>query len=260
MKRGEWKMNKKWTSGLLSLALASSIGVGAFAAESAKSDLKVTFNGESLSLAQSAVIVNDRMLLPYRAVSEQLGATVNYDEASKSVTVMKGANVYVLTLGSKLATVNGVEVSLDVPAQSINHSTYVPVRFLSENLGVQVGYDSATKTVSLNTSSASAFKVSGVNQGDILYTNQVKVAVAAFNHELADFRTNTEAKDGQGHIHLWLDTNAANPKLAYKLINGEPVVFDNVKPGDHTLTVQLVGANHKPISPAVKQVIHFKTK
>lgn len=253
-------MNKKWLSVLLSLVLIFSIGIASVsAAGPVKSDMKVVLDGKNLSIAQSAVIVNGRMLLPYRAIEEKLGAAVNYDAADKSVTVTKGNNMYVLTLGSKIATINGVQVSLDVPAQLINNSTFVPVRFLSENLGVQVGYDDATRTVSLNTSSSPAFKVIGVNQGDILYTNQVKLSVAAFNHELADFRTNTEAKEGQGHIHIWLDTDPANPKLAYKLVNGEPVIFDNVAPGDHTLTVQLVGNNHKPVAPEFKQVITFKT-
>jgi plastocyanin len=253
-------MNKKWLSVLLSMVFIFSIGIASvFAAGPVKSDMKVLLDGQNLSIAQSAVLVNGRMLVPYREIADKLGATVSYDATDKSVTVKKSDNVYVLALGSKIATINGAQVSLDVPAQWINNSLFIPFRFLSENLGVQVGYDDATRTVSLNTNSSPAFNVMGVNEGDILYTNQVKLSVAAFNHELADFRTNMEAKEGQGHIHIWLDTDPTNPKLAYKLINGEPVVFDNVAPGDHTLTVQLVENNHKPVAPEVKQVITFKT-
>jgi plastocyanin len=253
-------MKKKSLALLLSLTLIFSIGVAsALAANPSQPEIKIMLDGKSLSFGEQPVIVNGRTLVPYRAIAEKLGATVSYDGASKSVTVTKGSNVYVLGLSSKMVSINGVEVTLDVPAQLINNSTFVPLRFLSENLGIQVGYDSATKTVSLNTSSAPDFNVVGVTQGELLFTNQVKVAVTAFNHELADFRTNMDIKDGQGHVHLWLDTDTLNPKLAYKLINGEPVVFDNVEPGKHTLTVQLVGNNHKPVAPEVKKVITFET-
>jgi plastocyanin len=257
---GGIRMKKKSLALLLSLTLIFSIGVvSASAANSTQPEINITLNGKSVSLGQQPVVVNGRTLVPYRAIAEKLEGTVNYDGASKSVTVAKGSNVYVLGLDSKVATINGVEVYLDVPAQLISNSTFVPLRFLSENLGIQVGYESATKTVSMNTNSAPAFNVFGVTQGDILYTNQVKVSVTAFNHVLADFRTNMEAKEGQGHVHLWLDTDPSNPKLAYKLIKGEPVVFDDVEPGEHTLTIQLVGNDHKPVAPEVKKVITFET-
>jgi plastocyanin len=253
-------MYKKWSSAILSLSLALSMGTGAAsAAASSSSDLNVLLNGKALSIAQSAKLVNGRTMLPFRAIGEQLGATVSYEAASKSVTLKKGANVYVLKLGSKIAMVNGVSTTLDVPAQVIGNSTFVPVRFLSENMGLQVGYENKSRTVTLVNSASPSFKVYGVNQDGILYGEQVKVSVAAFNHELADFRVHKDAKDGQGHVHLWLDTDPADPKAAYKLVSGEPVVFDNVAPGEHTLTVQLVGNNHKPVLPAVKQVVHFKT-
>jgi plastocyanin/uncharacterized protein YegJ (DUF2314 family) len=250
----------KFLALLLSITLVFSVGiVSVLAANPTDSGIKVTLNGKELSLEQKPVIVNGRTLVPYRAIAEQLGETVSYDAKTKSVSLKKGLNVYEFGLGSKVATMNGVGVSLDVPAQLINNSTYVPLRFLSENLGVQVGYESKTKKVTLNKDSLSAFKVFGVAQGDILYTNQVKVAVAAINHELADFRTNMEIKAGQGHVHLWLDTDTTNPKLAYKLINGEPVVFDDVQLGEHTLTIKLVGNDHKPVTPVVQKVFNFKT-
>ncbi len=47
--------------------------------------------------------------------------------------------------------------------------------------------------------------------------------------------------------------------MAVKQISGPPVTFDNVKPGKHPLTVQLVGADHRPIQPEVKQIVHFTT-
>lgn len=253
-------MKSKWLSGFIALCVAAALGTGsATAANDVSSGLLLTLDGKALSIAQNAKLVNGRTLLPYRAIGKQLGATVSYDAASKSVTLKKDANVYVLKIGSKTVMMNGVPSTLDVPAQIINGSTFVPVRFLSENLGLAVSFDKKSNTVSLQSSAGPAFKVYGVAQDGILYSNQVKVSVAAFRHELADFRTAAGPAAGQGHVHLWLDTDPADPKLAYKLINGEPVLFDNVAPGQHTLTVQLVGNDHKPVQPEVKQTISFQT-
>jgi hypothetical protein len=253
-------MNKKWVAALLSMMMLLLVGVtGAFASGPKEFQAEITLDGEKVALDKSVYIANGRTLLPYRALAEMIGAIVNYDAASKVVTVQKDSNVYVLSLGSKVAMINGTAVELDVPAQLIGDSTYVPIRFLSENLGAFVQYDGAAKKISLTTKNDPSFKVFGVNSGDILYTNEVKVSVAAFNHALMDFRTNMEPKEGQGHVHLWLDTEAADPKAAYKLISGDPVTFKDVAPGDHTLTILLVGNNHKPLATDGKQVITFKT-
>jgi S1-C subfamily serine protease len=54
-----------------------------------------------------------------------------------------------MQIGNKTAYVNGLPVSLDVPPQIINGRTMVPIRFVSENLGAEVNWDSNTKTVTI---------------------------------------------------------------------------------------------------------------
>jgi S1-C subfamily serine protease len=54
-----------------------------------------------------------------------------------------------MQIGNKTAYVDGVPVSLDVPPQIINGRTLVPIRFVSENLGAEVNWDSDTKTVTI---------------------------------------------------------------------------------------------------------------
>jgi plastocyanin len=118
------------------------------AATITKSDLKVLLDGNKLSFAQT-YIVDKRLVVPYRAIAEELGATVDYRASDKSVTVTKGNKTLRLKIGSNIATVNGKSVTLDVSATLISNSTYVPIRFLSENLGVAVKYNTTNRTVSL---------------------------------------------------------------------------------------------------------------
>jgi len=81
------------------------------------------------------------------AGSASLKADVQYDSASKTVTVTRDAIVVKLTLGSKTALVNGKEVALDVPAETKNGRVFVPMRFLSEALKAEVTYEKESGSV-----------------------------------------------------------------------------------------------------------------
>lgn len=62
---------------------------------------------------------------------------------------MSEKKVIKLQIGNKNALVDGNKLTLDVPPQIINGRTMVPVRFISEGLGADVGWDGATKTVTI---------------------------------------------------------------------------------------------------------------
>jgi hypothetical protein len=95
------------------------------------------------------VVVNGRTLLPIRAIVESMGGTVGWDGATQKVTILEGSTKIELFINSRTAYVNGVAKELDVPAQAINSRTMVPFRFVGEALGKDVGWDGATKTVTM---------------------------------------------------------------------------------------------------------------
>jgi len=112
--------------------------------------IQVLLSGEALVFDQPPVIVSGRVLVPMRGVFEALGASVIWNEQAKEVTGTLGDRVVKLTIGSKQATLNGETETLDVPAQIVNGRTLVPVRFISQSLGIGVEWDGATKTVLLS--------------------------------------------------------------------------------------------------------------
>ena len=116
------------------------------------SDINVTIDGKVQSYDVMPVIENGRTLVPMRAIFEALGAEIKWDDATKTVTGTKGDVSVVLTIGNTLAKVNGNEVTLDVPAKIVSDRTMVPVRFISESLGCNVGWDDTTKTVIIKAS------------------------------------------------------------------------------------------------------------
>jgi len=108
--------------------------------------------GAPVALQPPARIENSRTLLPLRTIAETLGATVQWDAATQGITVTgaRGSPVTQLAIGSTAATVNGAAVTLDqMPLLLPPGVTMVPLRFLGETLGWQVGWDAGTGTAVL---------------------------------------------------------------------------------------------------------------
>jgi hypothetical protein len=98
---------------------------------------------------QTPIEQNGHLLVPLRGVLEQLGAYVEYDSASQTVVALRGNTKISLPIGQRTATVNNNSVSLDVPAEVVNGSTMVPLRFIAESLGATVNFDINSDTVSI---------------------------------------------------------------------------------------------------------------
>ena len=141
---------------LVSLVLALVMIISCFTVSTvfASDEIKVLINGTSLTMDQAPVIVNDRTLVPLRAIFEGLGATVTWDDATKTATGIKDGKEIKISIDSTIAFVGGKLVSLDVPAQIVGSRTMVPVRFISESLGCKVDWDGATKTVIITSNNA----------------------------------------------------------------------------------------------------------
>ena len=92
-----------------------------------------------------------RILVPLRAIFEELGAQIKWDESTSTVTGTKGLTTIVLRVDSADAFVNGQAKILDVPATVVENRTLVPVRFISESLGAKVEWLESSKTVNIST-------------------------------------------------------------------------------------------------------------
>ncbi len=114
--------------------------------------IHVVLNGTPLTFTGTqAQQIKGSTLVPMRGIFEALGATVKFDKATQTVYGQKGATAIILPLGALTATVNGQPQSLPLPAQLINGTTLVPLRFISQSLGASVGWNPASSTVTIQT-------------------------------------------------------------------------------------------------------------
>jgi len=138
-------MKSSMKVGIAALAIAT-------AAMSTAQRIQVQVDGTPVRFANSQPqYINGRVLVPLRGVFEQMGATVDWDQRTRMVTAHRNGSDVQLRIGDRVASVNGSTMNLDVPAMVVNGSTMVPIRFVSEALGAQVGWMEATHLVSINT-------------------------------------------------------------------------------------------------------------
>jgi hypothetical protein len=109
----------------------------------------MTVNGKVVQLDAAPEIVNGRTFLPLRAISEALGATVDYIADTQGITVVLGTNTIGLQIGNTSAVVNGTVMTLDAPPYIKNSRTMVPLRVIAEGLGAQVEWDPALRVVTI---------------------------------------------------------------------------------------------------------------
>lgn len=88
------------------------------------------------------VIRNDRTLVPIRVITEALGGQVAWNEAAKEVTLTVNGKEIKMTIGKALE-------KYGVAPVIIGGRTFVPVRFVADELGAVTTWDDATKTVTI---------------------------------------------------------------------------------------------------------------
>ena len=109
--------------------------------------VSVTVNGQAMYLNPGPIEKAGRVFVPLRGIFEKLGAAVVYSQGTINAT--KGSTTVSLTIGSTQGTVNGQAQTLDVAPFIVGATTYVPLRFVAQSLGAQVGYDNSTRIVAI---------------------------------------------------------------------------------------------------------------
>ena len=95
------------------------------------------------------VIVDGRTLVPIRAIIDAIGGTIGWDGTEMRVDIGYKSTNLKLWINNKNAEVNGQKMTLDVPPMTISERTMLPIRFVSENLGMKVEWDQNTQTIIL---------------------------------------------------------------------------------------------------------------
>ncbi len=106
-----------------------------------KNDIKLFLNNKRLKPDVSPVLINDRTLVPVRAIGEALETEVIWNGENNSVELIKEEDSLVFVMDENYIVENGDRKEIDVGSRLINHTAMVPVRVLSEFYGFAVTWE-----------------------------------------------------------------------------------------------------------------------
>lgn len=125
-----------------------------------ENDLNLIVNNKVINLPQQPINEKGVTLVPIRGIFEKIGVYVELDNKTNKIIVQRYLNhnnlkdeektTIQFTLNSSKATVNGKEYTLPAEPKLVNGNFLVPIRFIADNLHIDLKYNQDTKTLEIN--------------------------------------------------------------------------------------------------------------
>ncbi len=114
------------------------------------SDIEVIVDGKSIVFDSPPYIdSNYRLMVPVRAITEAMGAVVDWNPHSQLVTIQKQGDIINFTIDNRTALVNGEPREMDTTAVISKSRTMVPVRYVGEYFNAVVHWEQTLKRVTI---------------------------------------------------------------------------------------------------------------
>ncbi len=145
-------MKKRWILLIMSFLLLAITPAETSATIDINFDTPITLavNNTLIKTDSEPFLYRGTTFVPIRFVSEALGAdSVEWNSAKNEAVIEYSGKTIRLPKGKNSGYVNGQYVSIPNGVQLVNSRIYVPVRFVSEELGCQVNWVYETYTVDI---------------------------------------------------------------------------------------------------------------
>lgn len=197
-------------------------GPAILTARAAESDIEVRVDGEVLKTDVPPSIIDGRTMVPMRVIFEKIGAAISWEPDAKKVSAEKDGTKIELVIGALTAKVNGADVSLDVPAVISESRTLVPLRFISESLGLTVDWDATRRSAGVW--SMSEELLNAVKRYDEMYEKDTLAWLASlYDPEIGGFYYSRSARDNEG---FYPDIESTTQSI--DILNGSGILRNGV--------------------------------
>lgn len=135
-------------------AMMLASNVNAFAADNSNVEIRLNLGSPELYINSQLVTVpapfsagEGTTMVPLRVISEAFGAKVDWEAATKTITINNDNSEIKMYVDNTEAVVNNISEQLPASPVIVNGTTMVPLRFISEKFGAEVSFDAQTKSV-----------------------------------------------------------------------------------------------------------------
>jgi len=126
-----------------------------------------------------------RVLVPLRDIFEALGAKIEWEDSTKTVTAKKNDLIITYKVGSLMGNRNNEIIQIPVPGRLVGGTTMIPLRFVGEALGAAVSWDEHSKTVLISSKVKTEVEVTNILEGNVVEikggTNSDKLVLLGFD-------------------------------------------------------------------------------
>lgn len=228
---------KRKISIILSLILVMALATPVFAAV----DLDV--NGRDYMPSSELYLENGVTLVPLNVISDVLGCEASVGE---DIKLEENNNVLKMKVGKTEALVNEVSQTMPMAPRMIAGKVYVPLRFVLESLGAQVGWDGETNRVLIiyteTRNGMTAEEIMAKSSVAMTEANQYKMqgdmqTTVKVNADLSDDEALNMSMDMKGTVEAWMQME---PVVMYMKQNMTVDVPDAPVPGAQTMETEMV--------------------
>ncbi len=133
------------------LVLLPSPGVAGEAGD--RPGVQVFINQIEIQFTTPPLLEEGRVVVPLRAILEVLGSEVHWDEENKRVMASYRGRTITIYLEDSLAEIDGESIDMNPPASVVQGTTMVPLRFLTEGMGLEVNWNAEKLAAEIKTGS-----------------------------------------------------------------------------------------------------------
>ncbi len=203
----------------------------------AQDPIKLVIDGKKIETDPEIYIKNDRTLVPLRVIAEELDAVVTWDNSTRTVHISKEDMHVALSIDSRLVeyTIDNETIYnlIDVAPTIKEDRTFVPIRLVSNALGVGIRWDNDKRSVVINSSEESKIEpffdaeISSVKSGQTIKgTTDLRTAFGSVPQGAAEIKyllLNKDTKKGF-IIAKGSDLNSAYKWMPSMEDNGERIL------------------------------------
>ena len=236
------KKLKTVTAILLSAALQYCSASPIFALTENKT-FTITLDDKEINLNQPLTIEDGIPFIPFRNFMEEVGASISWDENTKTITCTKDNKTIRVTIGASEINVNGKKVHIEFPAKIMDGKTLGPLQVINEALGMVIHYDFDTKTIIINTLKSIVKETSfDITDGEtVLITAKIHTNSELLKEKLSEkaYSVFDERKISQAEEFLNKKINDLNTSLDNLKKEAKAIFLENMEnfnPYEFTLT------------------------